>query len=258
VTAPRRVVVADSEQEVRDAVADALAARAFDVVHAANGLEALLAVKREAPYAVVLDITMPRLGGVEALKRIREFRPATRIVVYSSRLEPDVEQRALAAGAAAVLTKPCAAERLVEAVDGEAPAPGPSLAERGGSRDLRILLIDDDPRVNGVLTEMLAGHGARVFPVTNAADAFQLLTYGAPDAIFLDIGMPGLSGIEALPTIRALAPDAKVVMVSGIADEETVKQTLAAGAFDYMAKPIDFARLGRTLEAIRATTAPPQ
>jgi YesN/AraC family two-component response regulator len=83
-------------------------------------------------------------------------------------------------------------------------------------------------------------------------DALRLLGHGAPDAIFLDIDMPGLSGLDALPAIRALAPDAKVVMVSGIHDEAVAKQTLARGAFDYMVKPLDLTYLGRTLDTIRA------
>jgi DNA-binding NtrC family response regulator len=60
--------------------------------------------------------------------------------------------------------------------------------------------------------------------------------------------MPGLSGIEALPAIRALAPDAKVIMVSGHTGVETSKRALAHGAFDYGVKPIDLAYLCQSLE----------
>jgi YesN/AraC family two-component response regulator len=66
--------------------------------------------------------------------------------------------------------------------------------------------------------------------------------------------MPGLNGLDALPGIRALAPNAKVVMVSGIHDETVAKQTLARGAFDYMTKPLDLAYLRRTVDTIRAMT----
>lgn len=66
--------------------------------------------------------------------------------------------------------------------------------------------------------------------------------------------MPGLGGLDALPAIKALAPDAKVVMLSGIQDEAIAKQKLARGAFDYMVKPLDLACLGRTLDTITAMT----
>jgi CheY-like chemotaxis protein len=252
--ARRRVVVADDDPDVRAVLADYLAQRGFDVAAAANGLEALLQVKREKPHAVVLDISMPRLGGLDALKRIRDYTPSTRVVVYSAILEPDLEAQALAAGAVAALKKPGSLEALARAVDG-APAPArPAAPGTSRERELRILLIDDDPAVNHTLAEIITQHRSRVFPVSSATDAFKLLAYGAPDVIFLDIRMPGLSGIEALPTIRALAPDAKVVMLSGLADETTRKQAFARGAFDFIAKPIDFAHLARTLETIRSMT----
>jgi CheY-like chemotaxis protein len=261
-----RVLIADDDAEVRELVAEYLAAHGFDILQAGNGLEALLSVKRERPQAVVLDINMPRLGGLEALKRIRAFAPSTRVVVYSGMLEPEVERQAIAAGAVAVFAKPGALEELQLALTGDRPIPaspktGPAVVSSDvppaprKRRKLRILLIDDDPAVSDLLGEFLSLRGGETFPVTNAVEALRLLGHGAPDAILLDIDMPGLSGLDALPAIRALAPDAKVVMLSGIHDETVAKQTLARGAFDYLVKPLDLMYLGRTLDTIRAMTA---
>jgi CheY-like chemotaxis protein len=264
---PYRVLITDDDVEMRELVAEYLAGRGFDVLHAANGLEALLCVKRQRPQAVLLDINMPRLGGLEALRRIRAFAPLTRVVVYSGMLEPEVERQARASGAVAVFAKPVALDDLRLALEGDTPtalrspetvapavtndaSPAPSK-----DRKLRILLIDDDPEVADLLGEFLSLHGAETFSVTNAIDALRLLGQGAPEAIFLDIDMPGLNGLDALPAIRALAPNAKVVMLSGIHDEAVAKQTLSRGAFDYMAKPLDLMYLGRTLDTIRAMTA---
>jgi CheY-like chemotaxis protein len=261
-----RVLIADDDAELRELVAEYLAGHGFHVLQATNGLEALLGVKREQPLAVLLDINMPRLGGLEALKRIRAFAPSTRVVVYSGALDPEVERQAIAAGAVAVFAKPAALGNLRLALDGAMPIPtSPETTPAVVSSDappapskrhkLRILLIDDDPEVGDLLGEFLSLRGVETFSVTNAMDALRLLGHGAPDAILLDIEMPGLSGLDALPAIRALAPDAKVVMVSGIHDEAVAKQTLARGAFDYMVKPLDLMYLGRTLDTIRAMSA---
>jgi two-component system response regulator (stage 0 sporulation protein F) len=259
----RRVLVADDDAEIRDLVAEYLGDHGFEVLHASNGLEALLCVKRERPQAVLLDLNMPRLGGLEALKRIRELAPATRVVVYSGALEPEVERQAKAAGAVAVFAKPGTLDDLRLAL--EAVTPGvtsPATPVGSGEpppdrspRTLRILLVDDDVGVSEVLSDFLSLQGAEAFPVTNATDALRLLAHGAPDAIFLDIDMPGLSGLDALPAIRALAPHAKVVMVSGMQDESVAKQAFARGALDYIVKPVDLTHLERTLETIRAMTA---
>jgi CheY-like chemotaxis protein len=258
-----RVLIADDDDGLREILAEYLASRGLEVLQATNGLETLLHVKRERPQAILLDINMPRLGGLEALKRIRAFDPSIRVVVYSGELGAEVERQVIALGAVAVFAKPGAVEDLRLALEGHgsapvlpetvaAPVPSEAPPDRSESGTLRILLIDDDAEVSEMLGEVLSLHGVETVAVTSAVDAFRLLGEGAPDAIFLDIEMPGLSGLDALPAIRALAPDAKVVMVSGIHDETVAKQTLARGAFDYVMKPIDLSYLRRTLETIRA------
>ena len=76
-----RVLIVDDDRDVRELLVESFRLSGFDVVAAANGLEALLYVKREPPDAVVLDLMMPRLGGVEALKRIRSYNPGIRVLV---------------------------------------------------------------------------------------------------------------------------------------------------------------------------------
>ena len=88
--------------------------------------------------------------------------------------------------------------------------------------------------------------------VADSAAALRALVQGAPDLVLLDILLPGLSGLEALPSIRALAPDVPVIMVSGTTDEERARQALARGAFDYIVKPVDLRYLAETVEVALA------
>jgi DNA-binding NtrC family response regulator len=67
--------------------------------------------------------------------------------------------------------------------------------------------------------------------------------------VLLDIDLPRLGGVEALTAIRGLAPDVKVIMISGKANVDTAKLTLAYGAFDYVTKPFDLDHLGAILDA---------
>jgi DNA-binding NtrC family response regulator len=64
--------------------------------------------------------------------------------------------------------------------------------------------------------------------------------------------MPGLSGVGALPTIVALAPNAKVIMISGAANEDVLKRSLAFGAHDYVTKPFEISSLSRAIETALA------
>jgi len=61
--------------------------------------------------------------------------------------------------------------------------------------------------------------------------------------------MPGLSGLETLVAIRALAPDTTVVMVSGTESEAVARTSLEKGAFDYVMKPVDVGRLTSVIDA---------
>src|SRR5258705_11392290 len=84
-----RVLIADDDADVREVLVESFRNAGFDVLEAANGLEALLCVKRDRPDAVVLDLMMPRLGGVEALQPIHPFNPGSRGVVGTRGLDSE-------------------------------------------------------------------------------------------------------------------------------------------------------------------------
>src|SRR5436309_55086 len=124
-----RVLIADDDADVREVLVESFRDAGFDVLQAANGLEALLCVKRDRPDAVVLDLMMPRLGGVEALKRIHAFNPGIRALVVTGAIDSELHRQATLAGAAGVFAKPVSAATLVAALAGPPPAPAPRPAE---------------------------------------------------------------------------------------------------------------------------------
>ncbi|MGH7326191.1 MAG: response regulator [Candidatus Rokuibacteriota bacterium] len=260
-TEKRKVLVVDDDPDVLAMVCEWLLTHGFEVLRATNGLEALLQVKRARPGAVVLDVMMPRLGGLDALKRIRAFDPAATVVVLSANLHADVERQARSLGATACLPKPIALPDLLRALGGPAKAsPGerqsPSAARgpvapepaTGGC----VLVVDDDREMRTMLQEALGGWGYATRSAADGAAALRAIVNEPPDIVLLDIDMPGLRGTDALPAIRAVAPDAQVIMVSGTTSEETAKRALALGAFDYVIKPVDLAYLAGSIEAALA------
>jgi DNA-binding NtrC family response regulator len=112
-----------------------------------------------------------------------------------------------------------------------------------------VLIVDDDDTVRDLLLDFLGARGYEAHAVGDAASALRRITESAPDVVLLDVQLPGLNGLVALPSIRALAPDTAVVMISGSTEPKIAEHALAFGAFDYVAKPIDFARLGATLDS---------
>jgi DNA-binding NtrC family response regulator len=254
---PKTILVADDDAEVRQLVAEFLAREGYEVLQAANGLETLLHVKRARPAAVVLDLGMPRLGGLDALRRISAFDPAITVVVVTGETDPEVHRKALALGARAVLAKPIALPALLAALSATparaAAAEEHEAAARPGAEHRAtatpVLIVDDDADVRATLEEHLTRRGYHVRSVADGAAAVRAIVENPPAVVLLDIRMPGLSGLEALQTIRAVAPECLVIMVSGEADLEVARRALAHGAFDYVGKPVDFAYLAQSLEA---------
>jgi two-component system, NtrC family, nitrogen regulation response regulator NtrX len=85
----RPILVVDDEPEIRSLLEDYLKGRGEEVVTASNGLEALWAVKHRTPRVVLLDLAMPRLGGLDTIKHIQKFDPTIRIVVVTGQLTRD-------------------------------------------------------------------------------------------------------------------------------------------------------------------------
>jgi DNA-binding NarL/FixJ family response regulator len=111
------VLLVDDHAVVRRGIRDLLAEAFADAVfeEASTGEEALALVRKGAFQLVVLDISMPRRGGMDALKDIQAEMPKLPVLVLSQHAEEQYAIRALRAGAAGYLTKDCAADELVRA-----------------------------------------------------------------------------------------------------------------------------------------------
>jgi CheY-like chemotaxis protein len=78
---PVKVLVVDDEVEVRSLLVHCLKQGGFEVVTAGDGEEALAGLREERPAAVLLDLTMPRVGGLEALPEMRRAAPDTPVII---------------------------------------------------------------------------------------------------------------------------------------------------------------------------------
>src|SRR5215208_4065441 len=106
------VLVVDDEATVRQALERALRLEGFAVVTAADGYEALSLIAQRPPAVIVLDVTMPRLDGVQTVKRLRSDGIDTPVCMLSARDEVDDRVAGLQAGADDYLVKPFAIAEL--------------------------------------------------------------------------------------------------------------------------------------------------
>jgi len=105
---------------------------------------------------------------------------------------------------------------------------------------LKALVVDDDLDAIEILTNILESTG--IIDCETAKDGQQAIDYFSqhkPHITFLDIDIPAPNGIETLKIIKKTDPSAKVVMVTGSSDINTVKEAVSLGAYGYVVKPFE-------------------
>ncbi|MCH8283752.1 MAG: response regulator [Chloroflexi bacterium] len=111
-----KIMVVDDAAFMRMKCAKLLKENGYDVVEAGNGSEAIELYKSESPDAVLLDITMPDMDGLTALKHLRQLDSNARIAMVTAMGQQAIVVDALKSGAKDFVVKPFAAERVLAAV----------------------------------------------------------------------------------------------------------------------------------------------
>ena len=111
----------------------------------------------------------------------------------------------------------------------------------------RVLVVDDEPDAVELLQEFLTAKGYEVLTASDGEEALRKVKEERPHVILLDVRMPRMNGLEVLKRVRAMDHEVGVIMVTAVNEEETGRQALQLGAFDYITKPLDFTYLERSL-----------
>ena len=113
-----KILIADDSANMRSILKDLLLRNGFDVAgEAENGKEVLELYEKIKPDVVTLDIMMPEMSGIQALKEIKERFPESRIIMSASMGQQNLVVEAIRAGAADFFIKPVQAEKVVEAIE---------------------------------------------------------------------------------------------------------------------------------------------
>ena len=117
-----------------------------------------------------------------------------------------------------------------------------------------LYIVDDEDTIRRTLAIAFDGK-YRLADFPDAESAVAAARVDPPDLVLLDLGLPGMSGIEAIPAFRAIAPEVLIIVITAYEDVKSVVSAMKGGAYDYVVKPLDIDTLemsiGNALESIR-------
>ncbi len=111
-----------------------------------------------------------------------------------------------------------------------------------------VMVVDDEKNIREALDGVLKDEGYAVISAGSAEEAFKRLDQSVPDAVLLDIWLPGMDGTDALKEMKRLYPSVPVIMISGHANIETAVRTTKLGAYDFIEKPLSLDKVILTVE----------
>jgi len=112
----------------------------------------------------------------------------------------------------------------------------------------KILVVDDEPEIRSLLAAVLQSKGYEVVTAADGEAALQQVPRERPAVILMDLTMPRMGGLDALPEIKRLDPEVPVIICTAHADLATAVRAMKLGAYDYLTKPFDVDLLALTLE----------
>ena len=108
---------------------------------------------------------------------------------------------------------------------------------------LNLLIVDDERSVRDACREIATALGYHTSAAESAEQALRLTDSQTVDVVFLDLKLPGTSGLEAMRQIKARRPDIEVIVVTGHGTVESAVQAMKSGAYDYVTKPFSMEEL---------------
>ena len=102
-----------------------------------------------------------------------------------------------------------------------------------------VMVIDDDEKICWAFKQFLEGEGYNPTIANSAEEGLRRIASGKPDVVLLDVGLPGMSGLEALAEIKTNHPQVIVIIITAYDDVDTTIEAMRLHAFDFVPKPID-------------------
>ncbi len=236
-----KILVVDDDRRIVKTTCDILTVKGHEAIAAYSGEEGVEKVGSDSPDCVLMDIKMPGISGVEAMKRMKKIIPALPVVLVSAYATDELMEEAKRAGAYAVLSKPLNFPMILSFL---------SLLRKEES----ILVVDDDQNFCRTLKDILTLGGYQVETESEPQKVMDHLEKDYKLAIvLLDLKLGAVNGVDVLKDIRARYPNKPVVLMTGYRQEmgDSIEKAHKIGAYTCLYKPFETDNLIGLIEEIR-------
>lgn len=243
----KHLLIADDDHFITKIFNEKFKSSGYQVSVANDGEAAIKVLQKNKPDAILLDLILPDMNGVEVLKFIRSdenLADLPVIVISNSSYFSGMVQAAWNAGATHFINKEdCNLKELVTQVNEvlntsathqKVTAP----AKKGKSK---VLLVDDDTVIHGVLEFFLNQAGFQVSSAFDGKQAIEMATKNPPDLMILDGLMPVMDGFEVMETWSTDKYLSKipVVMMTSVDEKKKRAEMADKGVAEYLIKPFN-------------------
>ncbi|MEO8841330.1 MAG: response regulator [Kofleriaceae bacterium] len=257
----RRVLVVEDDPLLRESTARLLSGDDVEVVTAGTTAAALEQLEAKTFDCMVLDLSLPDRSGVELLDEMSrsEHHAFPPVIVYTGRsLKPDDIQQLEKFSRSIIIKGARSPERLLDEVtlflhqvESALPPERQRMLRDARNRERvfegrKILIAEDDVRNVFALTSVLEPKGAKIEIARNGREAIAAVLKSPDiDLVLMDLMMPEMDGLQAIRALRANPAFAKlpIIALTAKAMQDDRDRCIAAGANDYIAKPLDVDKL---------------
>ncbi len=259
-----KIVIVDDDKSMRAVLRAICEGEGHEVpADFGDGYVLLDYVINHHPDVVCLDFNLPGANGLELLSSLDVTANHVDVVMITGSDDPELKGAAANAGAKGFIRKPfeqaqiidelkeieqgrriaarAAATPEIEVLEPEAPAPSVEPVRQAAIsvRPRTAVIVDDSASVRLLLKGILEEMGIQIVGIAaNGREGVEAVKRNSPAMVCLDVDMPIMTGLEALPLIRAASPQTKAVMITGNAGRAIVEAAVSGGAKGYFLKPI--------------------
>ncbi len=239
------VLVLDTDAELTAAISTALGEISCRVEQADTVPDALAKVRELHPAAVILEIALPGSNGIDFLEALAQEPTPPPALVHTRLGDNDLfRRRALESGALEYLDKSMGLEVLKAAVARHLEAgSGPSAAVASERRGTHALVVDDEPVICELISKFMRHQGYRCEHAHDAEEAREMIVNEPPLVLFLDIQMPGRSGLDLLRELNSLGLRVPTMIITGLEEPSVGVEAEGLGVIGFLHKPFNFSYL---------------